>query len=284
MKKYLILVNFLLVFMFALSFSPRVLAVSENFSPDDDTHNRDENKDADRKKSPFSKEFQEEEVKERSKKDFVTYCQNEGLESDKCREGLGVAFKTLKPILIQRLDKVCDHIGTMVDRAKAKDALTEEEKEALDDVFSECNAVIEEYKILLEDAETVDDLREIASSFSSKKEFLSKVKEISNNRDRVHLINVKRILAKVEAFIEKVENHIELAKNAGHDVSEAQKYVDDAKVSLIQAQDLVQTTSSITDTNILSEVKSNLRDAHASLKSAVRILRGLYKETPWEVK
>lgn len=267
MKKYLVLVNFLFVFIFTLVLFPQVLAA-------DDT--------VDAVKSPFSKEAQDRKAKEHSTKEFVTHCQNEGLESDKCREGLDIAFKTLKPLLIQRLDKVCTHIDNMVNRASTKNTLTDEEKDALSNVLSDCTEFVGEYKELLQNAESIDDLRNIAASFSTQKDFANRVKKISANKDRVHVINIKRILEKLEAFIVRVENHIELSSEVGHDTSEVTAYVSSAKSNLITVKGLIENDS--VNKADFDEIRTNLKEAHSSLKSAVEILKGFYKETPWEVK
>jgi chromosome segregation ATPase len=201
--------------------------------------------------------------------------------------------EALKKALEAKKDALKKDIEERTDSFKADIAAQREAfKAALEARKKEIQAVIqsdrESFKKKLESEKA-----EFKTNIKEKRgEFRGKAKEVLSNRFEAAVNNIARLQDKVQA-------RIDVLKSAGQDVSQAEVYLADSKTKLADAKTKLAEIEKLipsTDEKVTVEnwekikdganvVKGLIKEAHASLVEAVKVLKGLGKvEKPEEDK
>lgn len=223
-------------------------------------------------------------------KQDMAACLEKGIESESCKGLINRVFSTFKPHILENLDQNYERMEEMVERAKAKENLTDEEKEELDALLIEYKAFIDELKDSINNATDVDDLKAILEASKADAKFQSLVVKLASARRKTHRASFRRVIDMLEKFVVRVEKHTEAAQKVGHDISDVESYLQSAKDKIASVKATLDSTY-LDELNTPLEVKekfqelmSLLRDAHSDLKMAVLGLKNLYEGGPWKLE
>lgn len=218
---------------------------------------------------------------------------SDGEDSEFCRTTAATTLESLKEIVIQRFENTVEQMSSMIDRIKDKNDLSEEELAMLEETLEEYKVLMDEYKVKVENAETIQELQRIASEATNNNELQAKIRSMHVRRLHVGLLNIDLFVDRLNAFIQRLEQHVVAAQGVGHDTSEVENHIALAKEKISQAQLVYANNLPAVqaDRNVnmdaakreLLSAKDMLKEAKNDLRNAVTALRSLYKQTPWEV-
>lgn len=206
---------------------------------------------------------------------------------DKAEGFRQLMLEKAKNVLTKRLDFAKKHLDRVLSRVEGS-SLSDEEKRMVEDLVVGFSETVENYKVQVGKAESIEELKDIA------KEINQEIKRVlADLKKTVALIRVAKsenIAGRFEDKAEVVRENIDAAGSVGHDVSNVQETYDEAMKSLEAAQETYDEALDLIEDGMVTEghkllISANgyLRDAYKGFKEAVRMLKDLYKNTSWEV-
>jgi len=202
----------------------------------------------------------------------------EGQETEECKLARRDANDAAKQFLLNSIERAKTHFEQLQARIGSAEGMSEEEvtemSEDVNDQMLELEGLAEE----VEDAETNEDLREVANqlenTWKKQKEKANKYAgRLIHSKVGEIIVQARQLEAKLERTMERLEKKgvdISSIDATGVDVAAFGGYIDTARSKFDEAKTLFEEGK-------VDEAKALVREAHESLKEAHLLLRDLVR-------
>jgi hypothetical protein len=228
-------------------------------------------------------QVQEQKTLKIQNKTMLDQCDSEEVESNECVRVKTASLENLKVQLLSRIDGMESQATRLINNLKNQDSITDDE---LNTVLNDYLALLEEFRLQVEAAETTAELRSIFQNLNAQRQsdLMRKLASFRMSHSYRALYNSTTML---ERHVQRISALAVEAETVGHDVSEATEFIALAQTKIVTARELLdaQDRSDFEATKLtFMEVREMLKSAHEDLRRALILIKELYSVTPWDLE